>query len=52
VYFVHELGLIPVPTYEVFLSNGGADSLVVAANPYDFQLLMLSEMVMNDTRLR
>ena len=52
VYFVHEFGLIPVPDYSTFLNNGGQDSLVVAANRYDFGLPQLSPMVMNDSRLR
>ncbi len=52
VYFVHELGLIPVPNYNMFISNGGADNLVVKANAWDFQRPILSEMVVNDSRLR
>jgi hypothetical protein len=52
VYFVHELGLIPVGSYDVFLNNGGRDNLVVKANSYDFQRPMLSTMEYNDARLR
>jgi hypothetical protein len=52
VYFVHELGLIPVPSYDVFLNNNGQDNLVVSANSYDFVRPMLSPMVYNDSRLR
>lgn len=52
VYFVHELGLIPVPSYDVFLNNNGQDNLVVSANSYDFVRPMLSPMVFNDSRLR
>lgn len=52
VYFIHELGLIPIPTYDIFLSNGGNSSLVVPANSFDFKLPMLSIMVTNDSRLK
>ena len=52
VYFVHELGLIPVPDYSTFNNNGGYDRLVVKANAWDFQRPMLSVMVWNDTRLK
>ncbi len=52
VYFVHESGLIPVPSYDIFQNNGGQDNLVVKANTYDFQRPILSMMVYNDARLR
>lgn len=52
VYFVHELGLIPVSDYPTFLSNGGEDRFVVPANSFDFALPMLSVMVNGDPRLR
>jgi len=52
VYFVHELGLIPITDWNTFLNNGGNGSLVVPANSYDFQLPILSVMVANDARLR
>lgn len=52
VYFVHEMGIIPVPDYATFLNNGGEDRLVVPANSWDFQRPMLSSMVYNDSRLR
>jgi plastocyanin len=52
VYFIHDSGLIPVGDYQTFLNNGGQDRLVVQANPWDFQLPMLSLMTSNDYRLR
>ena len=52
IYFVHEFGLIPVPDYNTFISNGGQDYLVVKANSYDFRLSQLSNMVTNDARIR
>ncbi len=52
VYFVHESGLIPVPSYDVFLNNGGQDYLVVPANSWDFSLPMLSPMTYGDFRLQ
>jgi hypothetical protein len=52
VYFVHEQGLIPVPSWEVFLSNGGQQVLVVAANSYDLRLPYLSVMASVDPRLQ
>ncbi len=52
IYFVHELGLIPVPDYNTFTSNGGSDNLVVPANTWDFQRPMLSTMTWNDGRMR
>lgn len=52
VYFVHELGLIPVPSYEIFINNGGEDRLVVPANSYDFQSGILNPLEYGDSRLR
>ncbi len=52
VYFVHELGLIPVPSYEVFINNGGEDRLVVPANSYDFQVGVLNPLEYGDSRLK
>jgi hypothetical protein len=52
IHFVHESGLIPVPSFDVFLANGGNSNLVVPANSYDFNLPMLSLMNYNDSRLR
>ncbi|MCX6797366.1 MAG: Ig domain-containing protein [Candidatus Doudnabacteria bacterium] len=52
VYFVHEQGLIPVPSGDVFLNNGGSWNLVVNANRYDFERPILPVMDYNDSRLR
>lgn len=52
VYFVHEQGLIPVPTWDIFLGNGGQQQLLVQANIRDMQRTRLSLMVYGDTRLR
>ncbi|MGE5298275.1 MAG: putative Ig domain-containing protein, partial [Acidobacteriaceae bacterium] len=53
VYFVHQDGLIPIPSFDVFLNNGGEDRLVVPANSYDFSNKpVLGLMTSNDWRLR
>jgi hypothetical protein len=52
VYFVHENGLIPISSYDIFLNNGGEDRLTVAPNSYDFQRPILPLMDYNDARLR
>jgi hypothetical protein len=52
VYFVHEQGLIPVPDWNTFISNGGQAHLIVNSNQYDFYVPMLSVMTYNDSRLR
>lgn len=51
IYFVHQDGLIPVPSWDVFINNRGQSSFVVPANIYDFQRTILSSMVNNDSRL-
>jgi hypothetical protein len=51
IYFVHQDGLIPVPTWDVFINNRGQSSFVVPANLFDFQRPILSQMVSNDSRL-
>lgn len=50
VYFVHETGLIPVPSYDIFVNNGGEDRLVVPLNVYDSQLPMQTNMIYDDSR--
>lgn len=50
VYFMHQDGLIPVPSYDVFLANGGQNSLVVPMNAYDWQRAALGVMIYNDAR--
>ncbi len=52
IYFVHENGLIPIPTYDIFINNGGQDYLVVPINSYDWQRTQLPTMTYNDYRLR
>ncbi len=52
VYFVHETGLIPVASYNTFISNGGQDAWVVNANVADFRLPILSIMSVGDSRLQ
>jgi hypothetical protein len=39
IYYITQQGLIGVPSYDVFLSNGGKLSYVVAANKYDLAAL-------------
>jgi hypothetical protein len=52
IYFVHELGLIPIADFQTFLNNGGSIGTVVKANTYDMQLPMLNLMQANDSRLQ
>ena len=52
IFFVHESGLIPISSYDVFVNNGGQDYLVVPLNGYDAGLPRLSVMTYNDARLR
>lgn len=51
VYFVHENGLIPVTSYDIFLNNGGQQQLIVPMNYYDQQIKYLSNLKKNDSRL-
>ena len=52
VYFVHETGLVPISSYDIFLNNGGPAAGVVKANSYDLMKPLLSVMSYNDTRLK
>jgi hypothetical protein len=52
VYFVHEQGLIPVPSGDVFTNNGGNWNLIVPANSWDLRKPILSSMEWNDYRLQ
>lgn len=52
VYFVHDQGLIPISSHDVFINNGGRDNLVVAANAYDLTKPILDIMSNSDPRLR
>lgn len=52
IYFVHETGLIPITSYDIFLNNGGENRFIVPMNWYDWQLPQLSFMVYGDSRLQ
>lgn len=52
VYFVHQDGLIPIPSYDVFLNNGGQDRYVVSLNSYDWQRPTLPLMTYGDYRMK
>jgi hypothetical protein len=51
VYFVTPQGLIPVPSWDIFLSNGGQASFIVKADSYDLAAHRLPVMTANDARL-
>jgi large repetitive protein len=51
VYFLTPGGIIPVPSWSIFLSNGGQASFLVKANSYDLGLTKLPLMVSGDSRL-
>lgn len=52
IYFVHEQGLIPISTFDIFLNNGGNVNGVVELNQYDTGKPMLPLMTYNDSRLK
>ncbi len=52
VYFVHQDGLIPISSYDIFLNNSGQNKFIVEMNSYDWQRTMLSHMTYGDYRLR
>lgn len=52
VYFVHQDGLIPIPSWEIFINNGGHADLIVKSNIYDFRRPQLSVMTYDDSRLK
>src|SRR3989338_4923790 len=52
IYFVHDSGLIPIPSMGIFTSNGGVLKSVVEANSYDFNRPVLAQMDNNDWRLK
>ncbi len=55
IYFSTQDGLIPVPSADVFLSNGGKWNLVIKANKYDIAALKkggsLGNLTLNDSRV-
>ncbi len=52
VYFISNSGLIPVPTWKIFLANGGKSSLIKQANSADLNLSLLPLMVAKDSRVK
>lgn len=52
VYFLTPNGLIPVPSWAIFLNNGGQANFLVKANTYDLAFSKLPLMVNNDTRMK
>jgi ferredoxin len=52
IYFVHQDGLIAIPSYDIFIANGGQAKLVVPFNNYDIGKPLLSVMEYNDARLK
>ncbi|MEJ0021860.1 MAG: putative Ig domain-containing protein [Candidatus Doudnabacteria bacterium] len=51
VFFLTPDGLIPVPDWNTFLSNGGQAIFIVSANSFDLARPRLANMSMNDSRL-
>jgi len=55
IYYSHETGLIGVPTWDVFLQNGGKSAYIVKANNYDVNILNtnsnISILTTNDQRV-
>lgn len=52
VYYVHATGLIPVPTWSIFVSNGGTKAKIVEANTGDMSLLVLPLLKNKDSRVK
>ena len=52
VYFLTPAGLIPVPSWDIFLNNGGQGSFIVPANANDLSFSHLSNMTLNDPRMQ
>lgn len=53
VYYVHENGLIPVPTWDIFLQNGGKAEQIVKANSADIAEIKpgVPLLTLNDNRV-
>lgn len=55
IYYAHETGLIGVPSWDVFIKNGGDLKYIVKANNYDIQALNASPnlplLTINDLRV-
>lgn len=52
VYYVSSSGLIPVPSWKIFLNNGGQSKLIETMTPQDAALTMLPNMQLNDSRVK
>jgi len=52
VEFLTPSGLIPVPDWNTFLSNGGQASFLVKANKSDLAFPVLSPMTSSDSRVK
>jgi hypothetical protein len=51
VYFLTPDGMMPVPSWAIFLSNGGQAGFLVKANSYDLNFPKLQLMVTGDPRI-
>ncbi len=52
VFYVHQDGLIPVPSLSVFYKNGGSLNEIKTMNEYDLQESILSIMTTSDSRVK
>jgi hypothetical protein len=52
VFYVDTNGLIPVTTWQIFLSNGGQQSLIQPADSADLKLPLEAFMVPHDSRVK
>lgn len=52
VYYVTGNGVIPISTWDIFLNNGGKQSLIVKANQADMDMALLPLMDYNDSRVQ
>lgn len=52
VFYVHQDGLIPVPSLNVFYKNGGSLNEIKTMDEYDLQEFILSVMVASDPRVQ
>lgn len=52
VYYISDKGLIPVPTWKIFLANGGKSTQIKPANSADLNLSVLPLMVAKDARVK
>lgn len=52
IFYVHEEGLIPVPSLNIFYKNGGNLSAIQTINEYDLQNSILPIMTASDARVK